>query len=325
MRKAYTLITGATGFIGSHVAEKLLWDGSSPVIAIVRGGRGYSNTAELEKKGAILIRGQFYDNDLLDKVFREFSIQNVIHIAALTGEGAGSESDYHEVNVCGTEALLSVAHRHRVEKFIFCSSVGVFGTIPTEVPADQRTGLNGDNIYHRSKLAAEKRVYDFIGRGLNAFIIRPTITYGKRDSGFPSTLVRMVKKKVLLLPLRDNTIHLISVSSLADMFLRILKSEGLYNRVFIAGDEGPVSLRELVDLIYSFYFGKNYPYFLKMPNMIFDAFIAFFCATHNTGWLGKVQRISGDWFFMTRETDSLIGFQPANTKKDFLRYLQSLR
>jgi len=324
MSKPYTLITGATGFIGSHVAEKLLRDGSSPVIAIVRGGRDYRNTAELEKQGAILVRGRFYDQVLLNEVFRKFSIQNVIHIAALTGEGAGSQSDYHEVNVRGTAALLSTAHRHRVEKFIFCSSVGVFGTIPAEVPANLRTGLNGDNVYHRSKLAAEKRIYDFIDRGLNAFIIRPTITYGKRDSGFPSTLVRMVKKRVLLVPLRDNRIHLVSVSSLAEMFLRILNSEGLHNRVFIVGDEDPVVLRELVDLIYSFYFGKDYPCFFKMPNMIFDAFIAFLCATHNTRWLGKVQRISGDWFFDTSETDPLIGFQPANTKKEFLRYLQSL-
>ena len=52
----------------------------------------------------------------------------------------------------------------------------------------------------------------------------------------------MVRKRILLLPLLDNRIPFLSVSSLAEMLLRILKSEGLNNRVFIAGDEGPVFL-----------------------------------------------------------------------------------
>ncbi|MBW1779891.1 MAG: NAD-dependent epimerase/dehydratase family protein [Deltaproteobacteria bacterium] len=325
MAKAYTLITGATGFIGSHVAEKLLWDGSWPVIAIVRGGKGYKNTAQLEKKGAILVRGNFYDLDLLNSVFREFTIQNVIHIAALTGEGAGSTKDYYDVNVHGTEALLSVFHKNRSGKFILCSSVGVLGTIPAKVPADLSTRLNADNIYHRSKLAAEKRVYDFMDRGLNAFIIRPTITYGKRDAGFSPTLIRMVRKRLLLLPARDNKVHLVSVSSLAEMFLRIMNIDGLLNRVFIAADEGPVVFRELVNLIYAAYFAKNYPSFLKLPSSLFRAFETIFSVLHLNKWTGRIQRISKDWFFDTRETDALIGFQPANTNTEFLKYLRTLR
>lgn len=280
----------------------------------------------MAKQGAILVRGRFYDPDLLNTIFAKFPIQNVVHIAALTGEGKGSRKDYDEVNVRGTEALLSHSHRRQVEKFIFCSSLGVFGTIPAEAPACLTTPLNPDNIYHRSKLAAEKRVHDFIDRGLNAFIIRPTIAYGKRDSGFPSTLVKMVRKRVLLLPVRDNRIHLVSASSLAEMFVRILASDGLHNsRVFIAADEGPVVLRELGNLIHSFYFAKDYPRFLKLPNAVFEAFQTIFRIAHNRQWIGKLQRISEDWFFDTRETDALIGFHPANTQKEFLRHLRSLK
>jgi len=325
MARAYTLITGATGFIGSHIAERLLRDGSWPVIAIVRGGRGYKNTTELEKQGAILVRGRFYDQDLLKMVFTEFSIRNVIHVAALTGDGKGGRSDYDEVNVRGTETVLAVSHRYGVDKFIHCSSVGVFGTVPPEVPADLRTRLNPDNIYHWSKLRAEKKVDDFIDRGLNAFIIRPTIAYGLRDRGFPFTLIRMAKKKGLVLPARDNRIHLVSAGSLAEMFLRVLKVDGLLNRVFIVADEGPVALRGLINLIYRFYFGKDYPRFLRMPNVLFEILRAGFGIIHNERWLGRVQRISKDWFFDTRETDALIGFHPANTRKGFLKYLRFLR
>jgi len=325
MPRTYTLITGATGFIGSHVAERLLQDGTWSVIAIVRGGGGYKNTTELEKRGAILVRGQFYDPDLLNTIFGKYPIQHVVHIAALTGDGKGNRKDYDEVNIRGTEALLNVSHRRHVDKFIFCSSVGVFGTIPAEAPACLTTRLNPDSIYHRSKLAAEERVQDFIDRGLNAFIIRPTIAYGLRDRGFPSTLVKMVRKRVFLLPVRDNRIHLVSVSSLAEMFLKILKVNRLHNRVFIVADEDPVVFRELVNLIHSYYFGRDYPGLLKMPNVVFEAFETISRVTHNKRWLGRIQRISKDWFFDTRETDALIGFHPANTQKEFLRYLRSLK
>ncbi|MDZ7697213.1 MAG: NAD(P)-dependent oxidoreductase [Deltaproteobacteria bacterium] len=325
MVKVYTLITGATGFIGSHVAERLLQDGTWPVITIVRGGRGYKNTARLEKKGAILVRGRFYDPDLLNTIFEKFPIRNVIHVAALTGDGKGSRNDYDEVNVRGTETLLAISHRHDVDKFVHCSSAGVFGTIPPEVPADLGTRLSPDNLYHHSKLTAEERTQDFINRDLNAFIIRPTIAYGLRDRGFPFRLVKMIRRKVLLLPVPDNRIHLVSAGSLAEMFVRILKADRLHNRVFIAADEGPVVLRELADLIYSFYFGRNYPQFLKMSNAVFDIFENMFRIAHSTQWTGRIERISKDWFFNTRETDALIGFHPANTQKEFLRYLRSLK
>ena len=324
MSPGYTLITGATGFIGSHVAEKLLRDKSWPVIAIAREGRGYKNTAELEKSGGVLVRGRFYEPDLLIRVFKRFPIRNVIHIAALTGEGKGSRKDYERVNVQGTESLLAASHRYRVDKFIYCSSVGVFGTIPTDAPADPTTRLNPDNVYHWSKLRAEKRVHDFIARGLNAFIIRPTIAYGPRDRGFPFILTRLVQKKLLFLPFKGNQIHLVSASSLAEMFLRVLKKDGLSNRAFIAADEGPVALRDLVNWIHSFYFGREYPRFLKIPNGVFGAFETISRMGRCTQWVGRIQRLSKDWFFDTRKTDTLIGFRPGNTQQEFLRYLRSL-
>jgi nucleoside-diphosphate-sugar epimerase len=322
LEKAYTLLTGATGFIGSHVAERLLLDGTWPVVSIVRGGRGYKNTADLESQGTVMVRGRFYDPDLLTRLFSEYRIRNVVHVAALTGEGKGSWEDYEEVNVRGTERLLSVSHRYGVEKFIYCSSVGVFGTIPSDVPADLTTRPNPDNVYHRSKLEAEKRVNDFINRGLNAFIIRPTITYGLRDSGFPTTLVRLVKKRLLPLPSRSHRIHLVSVRSLSEMFLKLLQVNGLHNRVLIAADEGPVALEGLVNLIHSYYFGRNYPQYLKMPNAVFDAFEAIFHIAHQPSWVGRIQRLTKDWVFETRKSDASIRFQPANTQQEFLRYLR---
>lgn len=325
MQTAYTLITGATGFVGSHVAEKLLRDGPWPVVAIVRRLSSCKNTAELKRQGAILVEGRFYDPNLLSHAFRKFSIKNVVHLAAIVGEGRGGWKDYHTVNVRGTDALLSIAHGQGVDKFVYCSSVGVFGAIPVELPANPNTPLHPDNLYHQSKLAAENRVFDFIHRGLNAFIIRPTIAYGKRDTGFPCKLIKMVRRRILPLPFQDNRIHLVSVTCLADIFLSLLKAEILHDRVFIAADEGPVVLRELVNLIHRFYFGRNYPSFLKLPDTVFQAFQTIFRVIRLTPWLSRVQRICGDWYFDTSQTNPVPGFHPVDTKREFLRYLRTLR
>lgn len=138
MNKEYLLITGATGFIGAHVTEKLLSDKSYPLIAIVRKDRNYKNVNDLRNKGVLLVEGYFYDKNLLEKIFETFPIQNVIHLAALRGGGAGTKRDYYEVNVHGTEALLEASFKNRVKRFIFCSSVGVFGTIPKKPPPARR-------------------------------------------------------------------------------------------------------------------------------------------------------------------------------------------
>src|SRR4030042_2179302 len=297
MSKEYVLITGATGFIGSHVVEKLLLDNRYHVVAIVRKIRNYKNVLTLKDKGAILIEGNFYKNTLLDYVFENFSIKYVIHIAALRGLGAGTEEDYYRINVIGTEMLLERSLKNHVEKFIFCSSVGVYGTIPSELPATLTTSFYGDNDYHRSKILAERKVQEFIDMGLIAFVVRPTITYGSRDNGFASMLVKLVRRRMLLLPFHRNKIHLLDVDKLAEVFLRILAIDKISQRIFIVADEVAVSCQEIVDTIYSFYYQTTYPPFLKLPNFAFDFLAKFFDLMRSEKWLLRVLLISKSWYY----------------------------
>ena len=324
MSKEYVLITGATGFIGSHLTEKLLLENQYHLVAIVRKMRNYKNVNDLENKGVILVKGNFYDKSILEKIFKKFTVQNVIHTAALRGGGAGTKEEYYKVNVFGTKMLLEASLTHQIKKFIFCSSVGVFGTTPEELPAHVKTTLNGDNDYHISKILAEKKVYESIHRGLDAFIVRPTITYGKGDNGFPITLVKLVKKRVLVLPLKNNKIHLLDVNNLADLFIKILKANNLKHRVLIAADSAPISLRELVNLIYTYYYKKSYPSFLRMPSFIFYVTQLFFQAVKNEKWSARMQLMFKNWYYDTSETYTSIGLSAIDTKKGFFNYLHTI-
>lgn len=320
--KPTVLLTGATGFIGSHVADRLLRDGLFQVVTIVRKSNNNEKIEKLKEKSSVIVEGSFYDESLLEKVFTDYSITHVIHLAAIRGEGTHSKKDYYDVNVRGTERLLVASYRHRVQRFIYCSSVGVFGIPPRELPASAETKLNGDTEYQKSKILAEKTVCDFIGKGLDAYIVRPTITYGKGDCGFPSTFVRLVKRGLFPLTHRQTLIHLLDVDVLADVFLKLLMAKDVTQRVFVVADKDPIPMGELADLVYSHYHGKPYHLFLKLPGFFCNISLLFFQAIGSEKWLSKGRLIFKDWYYENKGLESLGIGGLTNTRKKFVRFLE---
>lgn len=323
MSQEHLLITGATGFIGYHVTNKLLTEGAHRVVAIIRDQSDRPDLKKLEEKGVTLARGSFYDRGFLESVFRKWPFRQVIHIAALRGGGVASENDYMEVNVRGTETLLDVASQSGIGKFVFLSSVGVHGTIPQELPGTARTVLAGDNLYHKSKVLAEMKVNEFIRRGLNAYIIRPTITYGQRDNGFPKTLVDLVRRKLLFLPSGDVKIHLLDVESLANLLCQVIKSDDIKDRCFIAADRSPISLRKLANLIYRGYYGRDYPSYLKLPQAAFTSLLLAFKASGREKWVTRILLISRSWYYDISDTVNAFSYIPSDTREAFVRTMLS--
>lgn len=319
MTRENILITGATGFIGHHVVNKLLSEGTYHIIALVRYRNNRTDTKELEKKGVTVVWGNFFDKNLLEEVFNKWQISQVIHMAALRGGGLACKKDYVKVNVCGTETMLNVALNNNIYRFIFMSSVGVLGTIPSELPGTVATMLKGDSLYHKSKVLAEKKVEDFIRKGLNAYIVRPTITYGQRDNGFPKTLVELVRKKMLLLPHEDIKIHLLDVESLADLLWQVLKSHDIKGRCFIVADKDPISLRELVNLVYQRYQGRDYPKCLKIPKAVSTLLLLVFRVSRREKWITRILLISRSWYYDISHSIKELSFVPSDTREAFAR------
>lgn len=323
MTKTFILLTGATGFIGSHVANTIQADKKYRLVAIVRGHSDYKNAKELEKKGVILAVGSFCDRVFLEQIFEKYSFDYVIHLAALRGGGAGTKQAFYNVNVRGTEILLDVSFKNRIKKFIFCSSVGVFGTIPEKVPAGIGTPLNGDNEYHSSKIIAEQSVQRYIEMGLNACIVRPTITYGPGDNGFPSTLVHLVRRRLLFLPFNDVLIHLLNVETFAGIIHRLIESETVPERVFIAADSKPVSLNDLVNRISLSCNNKPYPPYLRLPDLVFKVMIYIFKILKSEKWVTRLLLISQSWYYDISRTIDTLGILPENTEDSFIKQMCS--
>ena len=309
------LLTGVTGFIGFHVAQSLASSRSYQILAIVRRNSHPEKLKILRNEGVQPVQGYFGDPKLLDRVFKDNRINYVAHLAALRGAGSGRDEDFTRVNVLGTESLLDCSLKHGVQKFIHCSSVGVHGTVPQELPARISSPFVGDNAYHASKIAAEQRVQEYICKGLNANIIRPTIVYGWGDNGFSRKLVALVRKR--LLPVHNNLIHLLNVNKFAELLKLVLEDSGR-QRVFIAADEKPIYLKELADLIHQHYYKSPYPSWLKLPERAISALDGIFRFCGNKRWLTSFSLIYKSWFYDMSDAVRELGYVPANTKETFI-------
>lgn len=316
------LLTGASGFIGRHVAKKLASLRNLQLICILREGAQHPHTDSLTRGGLVVLPGNFYETSVIKKAFERYQFQQVIHLAAIRGGGNASPADFQEVNVKGTERLLAEAYRQQVQKFIFCSSVGVHGTIPEAVPAEIESPLCGDNHYHQSKIAAEEAVQAYIQKGLNAFIVRPTITYGPGDDGFPRTLIHLVRRHLLFLPKSNHRVHLVDVERVAEVFCNLVVNDHFAQRIFVAGDIEPIALRDLADWIHWHRYRRSYPTYFRLPDWVFKLAFYLFQKIRNEKWAARVALLSNDWHYECADTYRALGIQPISTREAFGRLLQ---
>jgi len=316
------LLTGASGLIGRHVVKKLASLHSARLVCILRDGERHPQAQLLIREGAVVVPGNFYKHAVIEKAFEGHQIQQVIHLAAIRGGGKATAADFREVNVRGTERLLRAAYEHKVQKFIFCSSVGVYGTIPANMPAGLESPFQGDNQYHQSKIAAEEAVQSYIQKGLNAYIVRPTITYGAGDDGFPQALVNLVKKHLLWLPKSNHRVHLVDVKRLAEAFFNLVVNDYPSQRVYVVGDIEPTTLRDLADWIHLHFYRRPYPPYFCLPDWLFKLAFHLFQSIRNEKWMARVALLSNDWHYQCADAYRLLGIQPVPTREAFGNFLQ---
>lgn len=166
------LLTGATGFVGSHAAPALIRAGIG-VRALVR---SLEKARPLEALGVELVAGSLEDEGAIRRGCD--GVAAVVHLAALTH--ARSAAEYRAANVDGTRRLLDAAVAAGVERFVYLSSLAAVG------PAEDRPVHAGDSPrplteYGRSKLAGERVCNEYADR-LEVVVLRAPAVYGPRDT-----------------------------------------------------------------------------------------------------------------------------------------------
>lgn len=187
------LITGATGFIGGHLARRLAATGI-PVRCLARPG---SDTAELEKLDTQIVRGDLTDRRSLSAAVEGCS--HVFHCGALVTDWA-TRDEIAAVNVAGTRSLLEAAANAGVARFIHLSTTDVYG-YPDRPGVDETyTATRFRNWYAQSKLEAEIEVRRAEARsGLATVILRPATVYGPGSKEVVGEIARAIRARHMLL------------------------------------------------------------------------------------------------------------------------------
>jgi nucleoside-diphosphate-sugar epimerase len=310
------LITGITGFIGGHLCQRLIDEHAHRIVALVRPGTTRARYARFVH--AVDIKEiELTNSETLHQLWSREQFDCVFHLAAVRGGGAASHQEFDRSNIEAPVVLATAAHRHDT-RFLFCSSVGVFGTIPQQLPPTEDTPKVGDNYYHASKIEAERRLIALQSKGLRLTIIRPIITYGPGDRGFPFQLVHLTAKGVLLLPTQDIQIHLVDVQTLVDAFLQAATRPEACEKIYTITDQAPVSLRELVQFISTRLAGKRYPPWKLFPTSGFRvAEYGVERILKSDAWLTRVKLMSRDWFYDGTLIVKELGIQPRATIPNF--------
>lgn len=174
------LVTGGAGFIGSHVAEELARRGHSIIVLDDLSGGFVENVVP----GVELVEGSILDVGLVDRLFANERFDYVYHLAAYAAEGLShfiKRFNYNN-NLVGTVNLINAAVNNGVKRFIFTSSIAVYGTSP-ELPMTEETRPYPEDPYGIAKLAAEielKVSHEMFG--LDYVIFRPHNVYGERQN-----------------------------------------------------------------------------------------------------------------------------------------------
>lgn len=170
-----TLVTGATGFVGSHLVDRLVAEGVQVVCLV----RTTSDPAWIAGTGAEIRRANWDDETVLADAMGGADV--VVHAAGLTrGRTAG---EYMAANAGVTARLVAAATRAGVGRFVYISSLAAVGPNPTEIPMTESDLARPVDHYGRSKLAGEAVVLA-AGGPMAVTIVRPPAVYGPRDRNF---------------------------------------------------------------------------------------------------------------------------------------------
>jgi dTDP-glucose 4,6-dehydratase len=252
------LVTGADGFIGSHLVEGLVAEGAE-VRAFVYynsfGSAGWLDETNAETRKTVqLFAGDIRDAGRVHEAVADREI--VFHLASLIGIPYSyvAPQSYIETNVGGALNVLNACRRAAVERLVHTSTSEVYGTAQY-VPMDEKHPLQGQSPYSASKIGADMLAESFHRSfGVPVAIIRPFNTYGPRQSAravIPTILSQLLRgagqlRLGSLAPVRDFNFVLDTVAG----FLAVASSPAAVGRVVNVGSGQGVSIAELLELIF---------------------------------------------------------------------------
>jgi len=234
------LVTGAGGFIGSHLVDDQLNLGRRVTAFDINLDR-LSHQAQNEN--CELIEGDVRDQKSLGTIVPGHQI--VFHLASAHLEVNKPPSYFEETNVGAVRHLVEICQRDGVDRLVHCSSVGVYGSLK-HLPADEMTDCSPTIAYEKTKLAGEKALRETVV-DLDYVILRPAWVYGPRCLRTLKLLQAIKKKKFIKVGFKQTYRHPVYITDMLQAFEQAATSPGASGQTLIIGASEAILLNKLIE------------------------------------------------------------------------------
>lgn len=257
----FILVTGGAGFIGSHLIDRLLENGKN-ILCLDNLNDFYNpkikklnQKKHFEYDTFVFVKGDIRNRETVEKLFNNFSISTVIHLAAMAGVRPSLENPslYTDVNIIGTQVLLETMRNKEVEKFIFASSSSIYGN-SKHTPFTEDAAVDRQiSPYGATKKMGEILCYPYHHLyGISIVGLRFFTVYGPRQR--PEMAIHKFIRKMFrgeYLPFYGDGNTARDYTYIDDIINGILKSLTIENdyEIFNLGNSEPIKLKELVSIL----------------------------------------------------------------------------
>ena len=240
LRGFSALVTGASGFIGGRLAERLATEEGLRVRAMVRDPK---KAKRLQNLPLEVVRADLLDLESLRKAVDGCDL--VFHCAAVVRE-TGDRNEFFDTNVKGTENILRVSRDAGVKKFIHFSSVSVYGMDPPDRTDETTPFQPCGNLYCDTKIAAEKAVWAAHHEArLPVVVIRPANVYGPYSNPWTVRPIKLINSgQMILINGGTGLCNYVYIDNLLDATLAATKRDESVGEVYLVSDGMPVTWKE---------------------------------------------------------------------------------
>ncbi len=238
------LVTGGTGFTGSHLVLRLLSLGHEVSVLDNQKGIAYE---ELESKGATITVGSMTDRPLLESLIPGHEV--IFHLAAAFRLVNLPKSVYYETNVTAMRWLLEIAKAAEVRKIVYCSTQGVHGNVDNP-PGNEDTPIEPEDYYQQTKWEGEQVAQEFIKDGMDITTLRPTAIYGPGDPArFRMLFQRVYKGFFPFFGPGKALYHPLYIDNFIDAFILAMDKPEGSGKVYLIADADYHHIKDIVLMI----------------------------------------------------------------------------
>jgi nucleoside-diphosphate-sugar epimerase len=234
------LVTGASGFIGRHLARRLLSQGRD--VRVLCRPDSASKLDRETRARAQIAEGDLRDGESVRRAMR--GVGRVFHCAGHVSDW-GTEEEFTAVNVTGTERLLEAACGEEIDRFVHLSSISVFGVPSPARFADDSPYGEGRDLYSRTKIAGERVALRYHReRALPVVALRPAVVYGRGSAWVEEPIAMIRAGKMFLIGGGEGTCHPCYIENLVDAMALAAEHPAAVGNAYIVADDEPISFAE---------------------------------------------------------------------------------